>query len=286
MNYAVYLPTYTPFAHPRTLADLARDAEQAGWDGFFIWDDVTGYATDLTDPWISLAAVALSTSRIRLGALITPLARRRPWKVARETVALDQLSEGRLVFGVGTGGGPEQYGDLGDIDNPRQRGEMLDEGLEVLTGLWSAQPFQFEGQHYHIRKAHFQPGPVQRPRIPIWVGGVYPHKRPLARMARWDGMFQISVDQPPLVEDLRRLRASQAQVQQLRAPGCAPLEVIVTGTTPYQDNLRGRQITAEYAQAGATWWLESLAPERDSPHPHGAAALERLRAKILEGPPR
>ena len=263
MKYAVYLPTFSPYAHPRVLADLAREAEQAGWDGFFIWDDVAGYDTDLTDPWIGLAAAAVNTSRIRLGALVTPLARRRPWKVARETVALDQLSGGRLVFGVGTGGGDEQYGDLGDVPNHRVRGEMLDEGLEIMTGLWTGLPFQFEGQHYHIRKARFRPVPVQQPRIPIWVGGVWPHKRPLERMARWDGMFQISFDLPGRDEELRRLRESIRTVQAMRSPQAGPLDVVVTGITPFQDQAQGQEITAAYAQAGATWWLESIAPLRD-----------------------
>jgi len=131
-------------------------------------------------------AAAMVTQRVRLGALITPLARRRPWKFARETASLDQLSNGRLILGVGVGGGQEQFGDLGDEPNQRMRGEMLDEGLAVVTGLWGGETFAFEGRHYHLKPAVFRPKPVQHPHIPIWVAGTWPHKRPLARMARWD----------------------------------------------------------------------------------------------------
>ena len=286
MKYAVFLPTFSPYAHPRVLADLARETEQAGWDGFFVWDDIAGYDTDLTDPWIGLAAVAASTSRIRLGALVTPLARRRPWKVARETVALDHLSGGRLVFGVGTGGGAESFDDLGEEPNHRLRGEMLDEGLQVLTGLWSGLPFHFEGKHYQIHKTRFLPASLQQPRIPIWVGGVWPNKRPLQRMARWDGMFQISADLPDQAEDLRRLRESIRTVQAMRPPQAGPLEVVVTGTTPFQDASLSQQITAAYAQAGATWWLESIAPLRDGNPANPPLSFEKLREKVLEGPPR
>src|SRR5512134_721279 len=150
MKYAIYLPTFTPFGSPQIIANLARDAEQAGWDGVFLWDDVAGTEQDLADPWISLAAAAAATRRVRLGALITPLARRRPWKFARETASLDQLSGGRLVVGVGAGGGQEQFGNLGDEPDQRRRGEMLDEGLQVVTGLWSGEPFEFHGSHYQL----------------------------------------------------------------------------------------------------------------------------------------
>jgi alkanesulfonate monooxygenase SsuD/methylene tetrahydromethanopterin reductase-like flavin-dependent oxidoreductase (luciferase family) len=128
------------------VADLAREAEQAGWDGVFVWDDVAGTEKSLVDPWIALAAAAMVTKRVRLGALITPLARRRPWKFARETASMDHLSEGRLVVGVGAGGGQEQFGDLGDEPDQRVRGEMLDEGLEVVTRLWTGESNHFPSQ--------------------------------------------------------------------------------------------------------------------------------------------
>lgn len=292
MKYAIYLPTFEPFGSARVIAELARDAEQAGWDGVFVWDDVAGYDKDLADPWIALAAAAAVTRRVRLGALITPLARRRPWKFARETASLDHLSGGRLVVGVGTGGGQEQFGDLGDEPNPRARGEMLDEGLEVVTGLWSGEPFQFEGSYYHLKRAVFRPKPAQQPRIPIWVAGVWPHRRPLARMARWDGMFPLFWGVDDLAQQRAHLRQMIAEVLAMRPEALPagpergeaeqrPFDVIATGETPPDRPAQVEEITAGFAAAGATWWLESLAPERGG---GPAWSFERLRERVLAGP--
>jgi alkanesulfonate monooxygenase SsuD/methylene tetrahydromethanopterin reductase-like flavin-dependent oxidoreductase (luciferase family) len=286
IQYAVYLPTFDPFGSPRIIADLARDAEQAGWDGFFIWDDVAGSEKDMADPWIALAAAAAATRRVRLGALITPLARRRPWKFARETASLDQLSAGRLVVGVGVGGGQEQFGDLGDEPNQRVRGEMLDEGLQIVTGLWSGEPFQFEGQYYHLKPTTFRPAPLQQPRIPIWTAGVWPHTRPLARMARWDGMFPLFWGIVDPTEQQARLKEMVAAVQtlrqeQLRDTTPRPLDVVATGETAPGQPAQTEEHIAGFAAAGATWWLESLAPERGG---GPAWSFARLRERVLAGP--
>ncbi len=286
MRHAIYLPLFAPFGHPRIIADLASDAELAGWDAVFVWDDVAGWDKDMADPWIALAAAAMVTQRVRLGALITPLARRRPWKFARETASLDQLSNGRLIVGVGVGGGQEQFGDLGDEPNQRMRGEMLDEGLAVVTGLWSGESFAFDGRHYHLKPAVFRPKPVQHPHIPIWVAGTWPHKRPLARMARWDGMFPLFWGIGDPAEQQAYLRQMIAQVQTLRAvtvdqSAQRPFDVVVTGETPFDQPTRTEEHIAAYAAAGATWWLESLNPERNS----GAIwPFEHLRERVLAGP--
>ena len=157
MKYGLYLPNFEPWGSARIIADLAREAEDAGWDGLFIWDDVAGSEVDMVDPWVALSAAAVATTRIRLGALITPLPRRRPWKFARETASLDHLSGGRLVVGVGTGGGDSQFADFGDESNHRVRGDMLDEALEIVTGLWTGEPFSHDGPHYHIKGTRFLP---------------------------------------------------------------------------------------------------------------------------------
>ena len=287
MKYAIYLPTFSPFGSASIIAGLARDAEQAGWDGMFIWDDVAGTDKDMTDPWIALAAAATATQRIRLGALITPLARRRPWKFARETVSLDHLSGGRLVVGVGAGGGQEQFGDLGDEPDQRKRGEMLDEGLQIVTGLWSGQTFQFEGQHYHLKPTLFRPTPLQQPRIPIWVAGVWPHPRPLARMARWDGMFPLFWGVQDVAEQRAYLRETVQRVLNLRQenwPDAAEgsFDVIMTGETRADHPDHAREHVAGFAEAGATWWLESLAPERGG---GPAWTFNQLRERVLAGPP-
>jgi alkanesulfonate monooxygenase SsuD/methylene tetrahydromethanopterin reductase-like flavin-dependent oxidoreductase (luciferase family) len=287
MNYAIYLPLFAPFGHPRVIAGLARDAEQAGWDGIFVWDDVAGWDKDMADPWIALAAAATATQRVRLGALITPLARRRPWKFARETASLDQLSDGRLVVGVGVGGGQEQFGDLGDEPDQRTRAEMLDEGLQVVTGLWRGEPLAFAGRYYHINPTVFRPTPVQRPRIPIWVAGTWPHRRPLARMARWDGMFPLFWGVADPAEQQAYLRQMVAEVQALRTaddPQAAahPYDVVTTGETP-EDQSTAADLVAGYQDAGATWWLESLNPERSGGE---VWTFEQLRERVLAGPPR
>jgi alkanesulfonate monooxygenase SsuD/methylene tetrahydromethanopterin reductase-like flavin-dependent oxidoreductase (luciferase family) len=286
VKYAIYLPLFSPFGSARIIADLARDAEQAGWDGVFIWDDVAGWDRDMTDPWVALSAAAVATDHIRLGALITPLARRRPWKFARETVSLDHLSGGRLVVGVGVGGGQEQFGDLGDEPNQRARGDMLDEGLEVVTGLWSGEPFEYEGKHYHIKKTVFRPKPLQEPRIPIWVAGVWPNKRPMERMARWDGMFPLFWGVDDLAQQQAHLREMVARVEDAREanrprgqkPGS--FDVVVTGET---DPAHAAEQVSGFAQAGASWWLESLNPERV-----GASwySYSQLRERVLAGPPK
>jgi alkanesulfonate monooxygenase SsuD/methylene tetrahydromethanopterin reductase-like flavin-dependent oxidoreductase (luciferase family) len=286
MQYAIYLPLFTPFGHPSVIASLARDAEDAGWDGMFLWDDVSGWDTDMADPWISLAAAAVATRRVRLGVLVTPLARRRPWKFARETASLDHLSGGRMVVGVGVGGGQEQFGDLGDEPNQRLRGEMLDEGLEILTGLWSGEPFQFEGKHYHIKPTTFRPKPLQQPRIPIWVAGVWPHKRPMARMARWDGMFPLFWDIDDIAEQqayLHRMVANVLEMRQEWLPDSAlrPFDVVVVGETDPDQTAQSADLVAGFADAGATWWLETLEPERGA----RTRSFDELRARVLAGPP-
>ncbi len=286
MKYAIYLPTFTPFGSPQIIAGLAQDAEQAGWDGMYVWDDVAGTEQDLADPWISLAAAAVATQRIRLGALITPLARRRPWKFARETASLDHLSGGRMVVGVGAGGGQEQFGDLGDEPNQRRRGEMLDEGLQVVTGLWSGEPFEFNGSYYHLKRATFHPRPLQQPRIPIWVAGVWPNRRPLARMARWDGMFPLFWEISDPVEQQANLRQVVESVLALRNSGgglaqSQGFDLVVTGETPSDRPALAEEHIAGFAAAGATWWLESLAPGRGGGPDW---SFERLRERGLAGP--
>ncbi|HEV3012041.1 MAG TPA: LLM class flavin-dependent oxidoreductase, partial [Actinomycetota bacterium] len=178
MRYAVNVPNFEEYSDVRTVAALAADAEAAGWDGFFVWDHlafVKAWRLRIADPWMLLTGVALATERLRLGPMVTPLARRRPWKVARETVTLDRLSGGRLVLGVGLGEPPEdEYGTFGEPTDPVVRAAMLDEGLEVLTRLWSGETVSFQGRHYRVDQVAFQPTPVQRPRIPIWVAGAWP----------------------------------------------------------------------------------------------------------------
>lgn len=289
MQYGILLPPFGPCADLTTLAAMAADAEQAGWEGFFLWDDVTtGDPISIPDTWIALAAIALRTRTLRLGALVTPLARRRPWKVARETLTLDHLSQGRLIVGVGLGASPSEFDDLGEEPDPKVRAAMLDEGLEILSGLWSGEPFQHEGKHYHIRKAHFLPSPVQTPRIPIWVGGFWPLKAPFRRAARWDGVFPLgqglSFTDMLTPEDVRTMLGFVHEQRAQAGLANKPFDVVHNGISSGTDQQADRALAQTYAAAGVTWWLEHLLPERwdsDSDWP-----LEAMRQRIHQGPPR
>uniref|UniRef100_A0A7C4PNA2 LLM class flavin-dependent oxidoreductase n=1 Tax=Anaerolinea thermolimosa TaxID=229919 RepID=A0A7C4PNA2_9CHLR len=285
MKFGLYLPNFDPYGKARLVADLAAEAEEAGWDGFFLWDDIViKPETEMVDPCVTLTAVAMHTRRIRLGALVTPLPRRRPWKFARETVTLDHLSEGRLVVGVGTGGGPDEWDDFGEESDHRRRGEMLDEGLQVVTGLWSGEWFSHQGKYYHLRGTRFLPSTFQKPRIPIWVGGVWPHRRPLERMARWDGMFPLFFEATSLQEAYNQFCEAVQIVQSMRQPGL-PFDIIALGATSPDDPEETARIVRSYAAAGATWWLESIAPTRMDPPGGKPWSFEQLRARVLAGPP-
>ncbi|MGC9350095.1 MAG: LLM class flavin-dependent oxidoreductase [Anaerolineae bacterium] len=284
MNYGIYVPNFGPYGEVTALAALGELAEDAGWDGIFIWDHIAGWPQPLVDPWVALAAIATRTSRVMLGTTVTPLPRRRPWKLARETVSVDRLSGGRLILGVGIGGGDAEWRDLGEETDLRSRGAMLDEGLRVLTGLWSGETFSFDGAYYTVREARFLPTPLQNPRVPVWVGGFWPNKAPFRRMARWDGMFPLFADVESYEDELRQLREAVAFVRSHRESS-QPLDVVATGITPGDKPSRASEIVGWYEDAGATWWLEAIAPYRiglgfDSEWP-----AEVLRARVAQGPP-
>ena len=277
MKYAFDIPQSGAFADPRLLAQLAHEAEEAGWDAFFLWDHIQmGRLDAVVDPWIALAAMAMATSRILLGPMVTPLYRRHPWKLARETVTLDQLTDGRVVLGVGLG--DDFFGEIRTLDGPtdaRTRAAMLDEGLAVLLGLWSAEKFSFAGTHYTIRDAQFLPASVQKPRIPIWVAGRWPRKPPFRRAARFEGVVPIAGDiETPLMPS--QVRGLVAFIKSVRASD-APFEVIQSGSTTGENPEQDRAIMASYEEAGATWWFESRVPWRTS--------VEQLRQRIRLGPP-
>jgi alkanesulfonate monooxygenase SsuD/methylene tetrahydromethanopterin reductase-like flavin-dependent oxidoreductase (luciferase family) len=274
MRYALNVPNFGAYADVRALATLARAAEDAGWDGFFLWDHIhTEPALPLADPWIELAAMALATERITLGTLVTPMPRRRPWKLARESVTLDRLSNGRLILGVGLGGEwMREYSAFGEPADDQTHAAMLDEGLDVLTGLWTGEPFSYTGKHYTVINARFLPTPQQSPRIPIWVAGVWPGKAPFRRAARWDGVCPIAHDHTPTPREIHDMLA---YLRPYRTSD-APFEVAVTGFTGDKPPEEATKLLTEYADAGVTWWQEGFMWE-DS--------LEDLRARIAKGPP-
>lgn len=271
LKHGLYLPNFGPFAEPRALIGLAEVAERAGWDGFFLWDHVARPgAPPVADPWIALAGIAVATERIRIGALVTPLARRRPWKVARETVSLDRLSRGRLVLGAGlgsSGGAQSEWAAFGEEEDLPKRAEMLDEALAIVAGLWSGEGFSHSGRHYQVGESRFLPTAVQTPRIPVWIAGYWPAKPPLRRAAAWDGLFALFRDGPPA--DVEQLAEAVSYVRAKRAPGAGPFDVVYCS-----ESRRGPE---PYARAGATWWLARIDPDE---------SLEAARALMAAGPPR
>jgi alkanesulfonate monooxygenase SsuD/methylene tetrahydromethanopterin reductase-like flavin-dependent oxidoreductase (luciferase family) len=254
------VPCFT--ADPADIIGLGLAAEQGGFDGFFLWDHLThddrGDGPPVLDLWPLLAVLATQTSQIRLGTLITPVPRRRPWQLAKETVTVDRLSGGRLVLGVGIGS--PVYGDFGIFHEPtsgRVRAGLLDEGLEVLTGLWTGQRFAFSGEHFTVEPVRFRPVPVQQPRIPIWVGGVLPARGPVRRACRWDGMV-------PLVRhgSGETGRASAGDIAAVRdqarlARGSADGFDLVVWADLEQEPGEVAGLAPDYVAAGATWWVES-----------------------------
>jgi alkanesulfonate monooxygenase SsuD/methylene tetrahydromethanopterin reductase-like flavin-dependent oxidoreductase (luciferase family) len=282
MRYAVNVPNFEDYSDVRTVAALAADAEAAGWDGFFVWDHLTfvkAWRLRIADPWVLLTAVALATERLRLGPMVTPLPRRRPWKLARETVTLDRLSGGRLILGVGLGEPPEdEYGSFGEPTDPAVRAAMLDEGLQVLTGLWSGQTVSFQGRHYQVDRVAFRPTPVQRPRIPIWVAGARPRPGPLRRAARFDGSCPLKVDAQGELAVLEpdELRELLAVVHRHREDPAAPFDVLLGGTTP-PDPAAAQAMLEPLAEAGMTWWQETVDPRQTD--------LATFRRRVRQGPP-
>jgi alkanesulfonate monooxygenase SsuD/methylene tetrahydromethanopterin reductase-like flavin-dependent oxidoreductase (luciferase family) len=275
MRYALNVPNFGAFADARALAQLAREAEEAGWDGFFLWDHIGGWPDPTADPWVALAAMAMTTSRITLGPLVTPLPRRRPWKVARETTTLDHLSNGRLILGVGIGDDAigHEYSAYGENGDKRLHGEMLDEALDVLTGLWGGEAFSYHGAHYTINDVQYLPAPVQRPRIPIWIAATWPHKRPLRRAARWDGLCPIRTgDQPFTPEQVREMLAVVHETR----PATEPFDLLLAGYTGNLSAEAAAALLGPLAEAGVTWWQEGVLPSN---------TLDDLRAQIQHGPP-
>jgi alkanesulfonate monooxygenase SsuD/methylene tetrahydromethanopterin reductase-like flavin-dependent oxidoreductase (luciferase family) len=256
---------------PRAMADLAAQAEKAGWDGVFYYDAIAIGDMEMYDPWLVLAAMAMRTQRVRLGLIVSAPARRRPWKLARETMTLDHLSKGRLVLPVGLGALDDSgFGNVGEPTETRIRAELLDETLAILDGLWSGQPFGFEGRHYRFGPMAFRPTPIQRPRIPIWVVGAWPNERSMRRALRWDGI----VTQVAHPDELRSI-AEYVSLERPVSAGGERFEIVAQGSTP-ADPQAAASIVRPWAAAGATWWIEA---DWDAP------SLESLRRRIAAGPP-
>lgn len=272
VRFGISIPN---FAEPDRLLDVARLAEQHGWDGCFLWDHILverDGAVPVSEPWTVLAAVATATTRIRLGTLVTPVARRRPWVLARQVTTVDLLSRGRAVLGVGLGVPADaEYAAFGEPDDPRRHAALLDEGVEVLDALWSGDPVSRAGMFHRLDGVRFLPRPVQRPRVPIWSAAALPARAGIRRAARWDGVVPIFSDgdelRPVTPDELSQI---VAEIDQRRRGG-DPFDVVVWVISPDAER------RAAYEQAGATWLIDGPAP--------GADWLDDAIAIAIEGPP-
>ena len=271
MKYGFVLPR----GDARTAAEFAHDAETAGWDGFFVWE-----APWSVDAWVALTAAAMRTERIRLGTMLTPLSRMRPWKLASETATLDHLSGGRVILSVGLGAVETGFEEFGEVTAVKERAELLDEGLDILTGLWQGQPFSYAGKHYQVREVAFghpPPDPVQEPRIPIWVVGLWPAPKSMARALRYDGLLPAVKDEAGQWRETRPedIREMKAFVEEERTAS-TPFDIVVEGTTPGDKPEQAAAQVRPWTEAGATWWIEAKWDAED---------LEAVHERIRQGPP-
>ena len=262
---ALWLPLFDELADPRVVAGLAAEAEEAGWDGVFVWDHVRwrGPVRAIADTWVTLTAMTTATERVRLGPMVTALPRRRPAKLARETASLDLFSGGRLVLGVGLGSDRfgAEFSRFGDEVDERLRAAMVDEALPLLKAAWTGEPVRHHGEYYVLDDVTFLPRPAQ-PSIPVWGAGFPGKQRPLHRAARYDGYFPVNLAHPDqLAEALSTIRA-------IRPDPAAPYDVVIP-LAPGDD-------IVPYADAGATWWAASFDPD--------AVTVDQVRAVVRDGP--
>ena len=262
---------------PREFADLAVAAEKAGWDAIFTFEAIWGQ-----DAWVTLTAAAMVTDTIRVGTMLTPLARNRPWELAGKVATLDNLSGGRVQLAVGMGALHPGWLAFEADEGRKVRAEKLDEGLAIYDGLMHGQPYSFSGKHYQVRPTDFliPPPHVQLPRVPVWVVGAYPSKKSLSRAAKWDGLLStkvgVAVGDHFGPEDLA---AVVAAVKPLREEAGLPwdgYDLVAEGVS--EPATADRQV-GEWVEAGATWWVESDWSMGDD-------AVQRHRARIDAGPPR
>ncbi len=281
---SITVPNLGEFAEPAVFVELARAADEAGWDGFFVWDHmlhVKRDGLDVADPWVLLGAAAAVTTRVRLGTMVTPVARRRPHKLAREVSTVDRLSGGRAVLGVGLGAPlADEFGSFGEPADPVEVGGRLDEGLALLDRYWSGETVTHHGRYFQVDDVTMHPRPVQRPRVPVWVGGIWPARAPMRRAARWDGAVPLFADAwygvAPPVAAVREL-AAYLHGERTRTGRTGPFDIVVGGES---EPRAAGELIGPLLDAGATWWDERI--------PFGDRILraDPIRRRIAEGPPR
>lgn len=273
----MYYGFVIPGGDAGTHVELAEEIEAAGWDAAFVADGVYG-----NDPWVSLGGMAVRTEQVKLGTLLTPVSRRRPWKLASELATLDRLTNGRALLTAGLGAIDTGFEAVGEATDRKVRAQLLDEGLELLTCFWSGKPFKYRGEHY---KVHWGSGwlftPVQQPRVPIWVVGAWPRAASMRRAARWDGLIATVMTDDrtfsqPTPEDIRAMKLFVEEEREKNGH-TGPFDIVIEGITPGDDQDKAAEILVPLSEAGATWWIESM---WDVP-----GGMKAVRKRIRQGPP-
>lgn len=285
MKFGVSLPNTDAYSDPHLLVELAVLAEESGWDGVFLWDSLyiegkDGQGIPAADPWVALAAMATATTRVRLGPYVAPLARRRPWKVAREVVTLDQLTRGRALLPTGYGSTSDGgFARVGEEMGGRARADAVDEALQILTGLWAGERFGFAGSRYTMQPMQFLPRPMQQPRVPIWLDASWPVPRSMRRAMRFDGIIPSSRDadgtwRAMMPDDFA---AMMRWIEKERTE-TTPFDVVREGDTP-GDNPAAATLVRPFAESGVTWWIEAVWTH------FYRGTVESMKARIAQGPP-
>jgi alkanesulfonate monooxygenase SsuD/methylene tetrahydromethanopterin reductase-like flavin-dependent oxidoreductase (luciferase family) len=271
MEFGIVFPGGTP----QQALEFAKETEAYGWDGFFVWEPVYGI-----DPWVTLGGIAATTERIKIGTLLTPPSRRRPWKLASEALTVDLLSEGRLILSLGLGAIDSGFESMGETTDRKIRAELLDESIDILTGLWGGQPFEYAGKHFHLKEfdfVHQPPAPVQKPRIPIWVVGAWGWPKSMQRVLKCDGILPVVLGESKKLAQLepQHIQKIKAYIAEHRHQS-APFDIVVENTSPGDDAAAAHEKVRPWIAAGATWWIESMWEELDP---------QKWRKRIRQGPP-
>jgi alkanesulfonate monooxygenase SsuD/methylene tetrahydromethanopterin reductase-like flavin-dependent oxidoreductase (luciferase family) len=278
VKFGLDFPLVGDFSDARSLAALAGTAEEAGWDGCFVWDHVLmGKPCDIADPWVVLGLIAFNTQRIQIGTLVTPVPRRHPWKLARETLTLHALSNGRLILGVGLGS--DAFSEISSFAGPIDdsiRASILDEALFVLRGLWSGSSVLHKGKYFTVNSPSFLASSTTRPNIPIWVAGTWPRRGPLRRAAQYEGFVPVAGDMHNVLSP-DQLRAAVAYIDNYRAEKHKLFDVVHLADIASSSVRMDRDQLQAYAAAGTTWWIETIPPKAD---------IAEVKRRIRDGPPK
>lgn len=279
IKYGIGLIQFKEFADPNLVVEFAVEAEKAGWDGFFLCDHLLFEKNEIQpigEVWVLLSAIAARTSKIKIGTYVSPLTRYSPWQFAKMTATLDVLSNGRLMLGLGIGGPEDEFEAFGEEYDTKVLAEKLEEELIIIQGLWSGEPFSFSGKYYEIDNVAFLPKPVQYPRIPLLLGGMWPAKKPFVRAAQFDGALPIHKNfpqdlNPEEIRDIIKVINSNRKEDD-------KFEIIISGTGFFAPEHR-KEIVQSYIDAGVTWWLEHVNTLMQP-------SVEEMRKIVKLGPPR